>query len=85
MAMPHLGTLGRDDVMTDYDREYIADDIYGCLNAEWTPSHKYECRSKPNSDIVDVKLNGQWYRVSSERIDTPVCLCSEACDECSPP
>jgi hypothetical protein len=33
-----------------------------------------EVRSAPYSDTVDVKIGGQWYRISATEIDEPISL-----------
>jgi hypothetical protein len=54
----------------------IAQDIFVALIGETAVFYEEETqiRSAPNTDSVDVLLDGQWYRISSVPIDEPISL-----------
>jgi hypothetical protein len=60
-------------------RERLADTIFcAFVNEDSSAFPRYkdgeEIRSAAFSDTVDVKIEGQWYRISSESIDEPISL-----------
>ena len=60
--------------MNDFQVELAANIFCGLVGSSaWTTYREVdEVRSAAYTDTVDVKLDGQWYRVSSTPIDEPI-------------